>query len=380
MDQRLHGGILNYEKEERENYLDYSVNINPLGLPDFVREAVEKSISFLECYPDPECRKLCRNLAEVHGLSEGQVVCGNGAADLIYQLVNAAKPRRAMVLAPTFSEYELALESVGCEVKHFSLLREAGFVPDMKAICEAVTPDLDLIFFCNPNNPTGISVKKEEIEKLADRCEKCGTLLVVDECFQEFLDQPEQTSVIPLLRNGHGKGQTPRYHSLIVLRAFTKIFAVAGLRLGYLLVSNSSWKERLRELRQPWNVSLPAQEAGYACLGTQGRRYMAQTRQFVREEREKMRTRMQKLGYLVYPSEANFLFFEVPWESSDQLSGQLSGKPSLFSFCMKEKILIRDCSNYKGVVSGSYRVCVRTEAENERLLSVLEKAEKRFDK
>lgn len=376
MDQRLHGGILNYEKKDREEYLDYSVNINPLGMPDFVREAVENSLSFLECYPDPECRKLCRRLAEIHELSENQVVCGNGAADLIYQIVNVIKPRRAMVFAPTFSEYELALGSVGCEVNHFFLLRESGFVPDMKAICEAVTPDLDLIFFCNPNNPTGISVKREEIAKLADRCEQCGTILVIDECFQEFLDQPELTTVIPLLRDE----QKLSYRNLIVLRAFTKIFAVAGLRLGYLLVSDSSWKERLRKFRQPWNVSLPAQEAGYASLGSQGRSYVEKTRQLIRREREKMRTRMEKLGYLVYPSEANFLFFEVPWELSGKLSGESCGLSALFSFCMKEKILIRDCSNYKGVVPGSYRVCVRTEAENERLLSVLEKAKKKFDR
>lgn len=360
MDQRLHGGILNYEERQGGEYLDYSVNINPLGLPEFVKTAIMESIPLLERYPDPECRKLCRRLAEVHGhgLEENQIICGNGAADLIYQLVNCVRPRRAMVLAPTFSEYELALESVGCEVRHFVLSREETFQPDLRALCRAVTKDLDLLFFCNPNNPTGISVSREALGKLVGTCEKNGVLLVVDECFQEFLDEPERATVIPLL--GENK-------NLFVLRAFTKIYAMAGLRLGYLLVSDPLWKQRLRERRQPWNVSLVAQEAGYAALGSQGDEYVARARKLILRERGRMSARMRELGYLVYPSEANFLFFEVPWEKKE--NGE-----TLFSFCMKRKILIRDCSNYRGVGQGSYRVCVRTERENEIFLSVLEKA------
>lgn len=366
MDQRLHGGILNYEEKQNGAYLDYSVNINPLGLPEFVKTAIMESIPFLERYPDPECRKLCRRLAEVHGggLEENRIICGNGAADLIYQLVNCVRPRRAMVPAPTFSEYELALGSVGCEVRHFLLSREEKFRPDLDALCQEVTPDLDLLFFCNPNNPTGICVSRESLGKLVETCEKNGVLLVVDECFQDFLDEPERATVIPLLEKNK---------NLFVLRAFTKIYAMAGLRLGYLLVSDPVWKQRLRERRQPWNVSLAAQEAGYAALGIQGDEYVARARELILRERRRMSICLRELGYLVYPSEANFLFFEVPWEKEEK--GE-----TLFAFCMKRKILIRDCSNYRGVKPGSYRVCVRTERENEILLSVLEEAKRAEEK
>lgn len=370
MDQRLHGGILNYEERTSGEYLDYSVNINPLGVPDFVKKAVAESISSLDRYPDPECRRLCRRLAEVHDLGETQVICGNGAGDLIYQLVNCVRPKRAMVLAPTFSEYEFALESVGCQVEHFFLSREQDFRPDISALCQAVAEetDLDLLFFCNPNNPTGISVSRSDLEELIALCEKKKILLVVDECFQEFLEEPDRTSVIPLLRQKETSHHS--YKNLIVLRAFTKTYAIAGLRLGYLLVADSDWKVRLRERRQPWNVSLPAQETGLACLGSQGEAYVRQARALIRSERERISDRMRALGYRVYPSEANFLFFEVPWESQEEKNNP----ETLFSFCMRRKILIRDCANYRGVGAGSYRICVRTEAENEKLLQALKEA------
>lgn len=367
MDQRLHGGILNYEEQTSGEYLDYSVNINPLGVPDFVKTAVADSILSLDRYPDPECRRLCRRLAEVHDLGETQVTCGNGAGDLIYQLVNSMRPKRAMVLAPTFSEYEFALGSVGCRVEHFFLSREQDFRPDMGALCQTVAEksDLDLIFFCNPNNPTGISVSRSELEELVKLCEKKNILLVVDECFQEFLDEPDRTSVIPLLRQGETS-----HKNLIVLRAFTKTYAIAGLRLGYLLVADPSWKVRLRERRQPWNVSLPAQKAGLACLSNQGEAYVKQAHALIRSERARISDCMQALGYRIYPSEANFLFFEVPWESQ----GEKNNPETLFSFCMERKILIRDCANYRGVGAGSYRICVRTEAENKKLLQALKEA------
>ena len=257
-----HGGDI-YSQDIQ---MDYSANINPLGMPEAVRQALRDCLEREVCslYPDSRCKKLRQALGRHHGVEEQWIICGNGAADLIFGLAAALRPVRGLVTAPAFSEYEQALRSVGCRTDYYYLRWDAGFALDAAGMCGCVREaaergePYDVVFLCNPNNPTGIPVKKEEIEQLADTCERLGAYLAVDECFCDFLDAWESYSVIPGLA---------RFKHLFVLKAFTKLYAMAGLRLGYGLCSDEGLLERLQAVRQPWSVSGPAQCAGVAALG-----------------------------------------------------------------------------------------------------------------
>ena len=398
--QYQHGGDIYSNKVS----MDYSANINPLGLPQGVKEELARCMKEQVCcvYPDSRCTDLVNALADYHKVSCDWIICGNGAADLIFGLTFALKPEKALLLAPSFLEYEQALKAVGCDISLFYLKEENGYCLDVDELCQIVEKNSfdpvsadpakisclekdrpvsaalkgwDILFLCNPNNPTGIAVKKEQVLKLAETCERTNTFLVVDECFGEFLDEPEAYSVIPFLE---------KLPHVFVLKAFTKIYAMAGMRLGYALCSSGEVLTRISQVRQPWSVSGLAQKAGIAAL--KETEYVLKTRKLIHEQRNKMEAALEKLGYIVYPSQANYIFFrerilqEAAVKSTEQekKTGQEqknAGKETagLYDRMLKQGVLIRSCSNYPGLDASCYRICVKTEEENREFLHKLSK-------
>lgn len=172
-------------------------------MPQAVKDALCQDPDAYQSYPDPQCRTLRRAIGEEYGVPESWVVCGNGAADIIWRMVLSQKPRRAVLPAPTFSEYAEALECVGCEISYFDLPKEKRFVPDDRFL-EAIQPGVDICFFCNPNNPTGVAMESDWIFQLMKRCQKSGTLLVLDECFTDFLEEEQCYTALPFLRDFPG--------------------------------------------------------------------------------------------------------------------------------------------------------------------------------
>lgn len=361
--QYQHGGDIYSQETE----MDYSANISPLGLPEGVKRTLLGCLGTNMCsvYPDSGCRKLTEDLGRHHGVPREWVVCGNGAADLIFGLAYAKKPRRGLVMAPTFLEYEQALRAVGCRVDYLCLAQEHGFMPVLGQLeaqlarADAQGEPYDMMFLCNPNNPTGIPVTAEFVRRAAGACGDTGTLLVVDECFCEFLDEPEAYSAV---------GDLGRYRNLFVLRAFTKLYAMAGLRLGYGLCSDGDLLECLGQVRQPWSVSGLAQKAGEAALGE--KEYVGRVRELVSVERGWLRRELEALGFTVYGSMANYLFFQAP----DILPGEIGGRGWLYHTLLGRKVLIRSCSNYPGLDASFYRICVKTREENERLMEHMKAA------
>ena len=342
--------------------MDYSVNINPLGLPEGVKKALIQCINDQTCcvYPDSQCRELVKALSIHHQVPEDWILCGDGAADLIFGLAFALKPRKALLLAPSFLEYEQALKAVNCEISLFYLKGENGYRLNVDELCRKVEqtstisePAFDILFLCNPNNPTGIAVEKEQVLKLAETCERTGTFLVVDECFEEFLDEPEKYSIIPFLEG---------LPHVFVLKAFTKIYAMAGMRLGYALCNNEKVLSKVCQVRQPWSVSGPAQKAGIAAL--KETEYVLRTRKLIHEQREVMEDALKKLGFQVYPSQANYIFFRDPFKENQE---------SLYSRMLKQGVLIRSCANYPGLDPFCYRICIKTARENWEFLLQLKK-------
>ena len=345
-----HGGDwAGYMLEHGTQPLDFSANVSPLGVPEGVREAIARAAAQADRYPDPLCRELRRELARLHRVPEKFVLCGNGAADLIFRLVLALRPARALVTAPTFSEYEQALQLAGCEVRRHTLSAQGDFAVE-ESILEELTPGLDLLFLCEPNNPTGKTTSPALLRRIAESCRARGIFLVVDECFNELLDDPAEHTLEDLL------GQSDH---LLLLKAFTKSHAMAGVRLGYALCGSPELLEKMRRAGQPWAVSGLAQAAGLAALKQTD--YLQRLRELIREQRPVLIRGLTGLGCRVCPGQANYLLFY------HQASGLLQR--------LEERgVLVRDCSNYYGLGPGWYRAAVRTPEENQAFLAAMKEA------
>lgn len=342
----LHGGDV---YRNRVQY-DFSVNINPLGMPPGCAEAAKRGVELSVRYPDWKGEALAEALAEAEGTSSGRIVLGNGAAELLYALCFFLRPGRVLIPAPSFQEYEAAARAAGGECVFFPLKEERAFAIEAD-FADAVAPGTELVFLCNPNNPTGGTVSERVLRRLAENCRRAGACLCVDECFLPFAEEEARLTAKPLLEE---------FPNLVILRAFTKIFAMPGLRLGYALTADDRLAQGVRGCMQPWNTSLPAQLAGLRALQEKG--FAERTKAFVAAERlwmEKELERLAREGRLdrVYPSRANFILFQ--------------GRKELKERLLREGILIRDCGNFRGLSEGYFRTAVRTHEENEALLERL---------
>ena len=345
----IHGGnIYDYK-----SIIDFSANINPLGILPEVKEAINRSIKQIANYPDIYCNELRNALAIQEGIDKENIICSNGAADLIFQLVLAKRPKKALLIAPGFFEYEQALKIVNTEIKYYYLKEENNF--ELKeSYLSYIENDIDIIFLCNPNNPTGKTIKSDLLKKIIEVITIKNILLVVDECFVDFVLDSEKISAKKYLLN----------NNVFIIKAFTKIYAMPGLRLGYGMCRDNELLERIYEIRQPWSVSIPAQKAGVKVLGNKD--YIIKTIEYVKKEREFLYKNFSQLKIEYIESEANFILFK--WIKN------------LKKRLLEQGILIRDCSNYKGLGIGYYRIAIKKRDENEKLISALTKIKKELDR
>ena len=327
-----HGG----DVYDGEIQLDFSANTNPYGTPRGVLDAMSAVLTRVHQYPDPYCRELVDAISEFESVPKDWILCGSGAAELIYSYCEALRPETAMELAPTFSEYALALERVGCRVERYSLKKE--FLP----VLARSRPDV--LFLCNPNNPTGQVIGLPLLEKILNLCHRQGTALFVDECFLDLSDDGVSL-----------KARLGEHPKLFLLKAFTKSYGMAGVRLGYCLCADGQLLEKMSHTVPPWNVSTLAQAAGIAAL--QERAFLQKTRALIPVERQWLKGQLEALGFWVCPSRANYLLFQ--------------GRPDLREQLRKQGIAIRSCGNYHGLEQGCYRIAVRLHEENERLIQAM---------
>lgn len=342
----VHGGDwAGYRAEFGCDALDFSANVSPLGLPAGVAAAITNALPTADRYPDPLCRELRAALAGAEGVPADWILCGNGAADLIFRLALAVRPRRALLPAPTFAEYEAALQTVGCAVQRVFLREENEFAVTEEFI-DAVTPETDIVFLCQPNNPTGQVTPPALVERLVRRCAECGAVLVVDECFLDFLPDRDALTAKQLLRDAP---------QLVILKAFTKLYAMAGVRLGYALCGDAALLEKMRGAGQPWAVSSLAQAAGLAAL--QETVYAGAVRALIAEQRPRMAAGLRALGLRVMDGQANYLLFRATPDFGEKLR--------------RRGAVVRSCANYPGLDAAWYRTAVRTAQENTRLLQIM---------
>ena len=333
-----HGGDIYTHKVT----LDFSANINPYGIPETVKEAVIRSVDSCTAYPDPYCLKLRRKLAEKEGVPPDWILCGNGAAELIYSFAySLSKEKPALVVSPTFSEYQASLSAAGIEADHFMLSEQNGFVLD-SSILNTDFSRYSALFICTPNNPTGITVRPDLIAELAGT----GIKLFCDMCFLELTSNPYKYDIPKLLE---------KYPNLVILKAFTKSFAIPGLRLGYVLCSCSEFLNTMSKKAPCWNVSIPAQNAGCAALDC--KEWLSDTVKNIKCERDKMASSLFSMGIKVYPGEANYLL--------------LHSDTDLYTRLLERGIMVRDCSNYRGLSKGFVRIAIRLPQENDQLMAAI---------
>lgn len=345
--QLIHGGDIYSFAESHEGtlLLDLSANINPFGIPETVRQAMHNAVENCTCYPDPLCRALRRTIGNAENVPPDFLFCGNGAAEVLFRLSTALKPRTALLTAPTFAEYEQSLQS--CKIMLHTLLEEEDFVVTPR-ILQDITEQLDIVYLCNPNNPTGRTIEPKLLRQIVHQCAECGAYLVVDECFNDFLTEADTNTL---------KGLLVEYPKLILLRAFTKMYAVPGVRLGYCMCADSKVIEMLYHAGQPWNVSVIAQACGIAATGLC--EFAQKTARMIEQERAFMLHELEARRLKVFTGQANFLL----WKTADT---------KLHNKLLQKGILIRNCANYHGLAPGFYRTAVKSRSENLRFLRALD--------
>jgi len=297
--------------------VDLSVNANPLGPSPGVAAAVAAADPAR--YPDDGCLRLRRALADRLGVGLEAIVAGNGSAELIWLLALAylRQGDRAVIVGPTFGEYARAVAIMGAQPLLWQAKEENGFRPDLAAVVTAVREARPrLVFLCNPNNPTGVYLGREDVMRLLGAC--ADSLLVVDEAYLAFVDGAE--SLLDLVDRG-----------VVLLRSLTKDCALAGLRLGYALAAPET-AAALGAVRPPWSVNAAAQAAGLVALADEA--HLRRARQAVREARSYLTAALPKLGLAVVPTVANFLLVRV-------------GEAAAFrAALLRRGFCVRDCTSF----------------------------------
>ncbi|MBE5865054.1 MAG: aminotransferase class I/II-fold pyridoxal phosphate-dependent enzyme [Lachnospiraceae bacterium] len=337
--QGIHGGDIYRNKVN----LDFSVNINPLGMPERVETALHAAVASCQQYPDIRSSELHRAVSDMLEVSENYLLFGNGASELFMGIVHGLRPKKILLPIPSFYGYEYAAKSGGSEVIYFPLKEEKDFQPD-EDLWNVLTDEIDILFFANPNNPTGQLVSREYLERLLQICREKNIYVVLDECFIEFCEG--KVSMLSKIE---------KYRNLILVRAFTKIYAIPGVRLGYLVCSDELVLEKIRRQLPEWNISVLAQVAGAACAGNSS--YIEDSIKLVKRERTYLEKGLRELGLRVFHGEANFVLV-------------YSAEP-LYEKLLNQGILIRDCENFRGLAKCFYRIAVKSRQENEILLKVI---------
>ena len=334
--QGIHGGDIYTNKVK----LDFSVNVNPLGIPKGVEDAMHQAVVLCQQYPDIRALELKEAVAKQLAVPKEYLLFGNGASEVFMGIMHTIKPRKVLIPIPSFYGYQYVTEAVESEIKYLFLEKENSFFPGEKLL-EALTEGIDILFLANPNNPTGKLLERDYLREVLAICREKGIYVVLDECFISFCEG--DVSFV---------SEIEEYPNLLLVQAFTKLYAIPGVRLGFLVSSNKGLIQKIAKQLPEWNLSVFAQEAGIACVKEKA--FVEQTVEYVQKERAFFTEQLQKMGLEVFAGEGNFIliYTQVP----------------LYELLLERGILIRDCQNFKGLSKGYYRIAVKSREDNKILL------------
>jgi threonine-phosphate decarboxylase len=344
---RTHGG--KHYLKSKDDVIDFSTNVNPLGASKKVVSTVRQNIDLISAYPDPDSKEFKKAVSDYLHIDEECVVAGNGANELIHLFADAfvRKDDKVVIPIPTFFEYEFACDKNSAKISYIDL---DNFVLNPDSILPAIDKETKAVFICNPNNPTGLLADRDHIKKILDHAYNNNTLLMLDECFMEFVEEPERNSFVSAVNE---------YDNLVVLRTLTKAFGLAGLRAGYCL-ANRKIAQLLSKVKVPWSVNALAQKAAVAAL--QDKTHLQKTRLLVKKERQYMQSKIAKIKkFTPCRSDTNFFLIKLDGINSLSLKEKL----------LKREILIRDCSTFTGMGTDYVRISTQKRRENTLLINAL---------
>lgn len=343
----LHGG--NIYKLKRDNgieVLDYSSNINPLGVPNSFKKAVIENFETLEKYPDIDYVELRTAIGDYNNCHIDNVVVGNGATEVLFLYMKAVKAKKVLIIAPTFAEYERAARAAGRDVKFFPLSKDFSLNENM--LLEFIT-DEDVVVMCNPNNPTGKFQNLEKIKKIADFLERKNKKLFIDEAFIEFVDDWKDKTAFLL-----------KHKNIFILRALTKFFALPGVRLGYGLTYDESILDEIKNIREPWSVNGVAEIAGKTML--LDTLYIHETENWIKKEKLWFYEELCKIDNIeVTPTETNFILGKLLNDNAKSFRKKM----------IENGVLVRDASNFMFLDESYIRLAIKDRKKNEQVLEAL---------
>lgn len=353
----FHGSDLELIEQEygipKEQIVSFSSNVNPIGISYKLKQSIHDHVDEITKYPDRECVELRQALSEYCGADMEQILVGSGVTELISMCIETVKPKKALLIEPTYSEYERVIKISGGKVSSFPVEEKDEFRLNVDKLCAVLEDAYDLLVICNPNNPTGTAVKQDELKKIFAHCKKHGIYVMVDETYVEFAEELEQITAIPLVNE---------FDNVFVLRGISKFFAAPGLRLGYMINSNKEVREYMNSVKNPWTINTLAAVCGAEMFRDSA--FIEETRRFMAEEKTRLLAILKGIpGLKVYEPTANFVLMKIlnPDVTSDMI----------FEHCIKDGLMIRDCSSFTGFGSEYIRFCICKPEENTRLMKKL---------
>lgn len=348
--------ICEYYHLKKEDIINFGANVNPLGLSPSVKAALASHLDILSSYPDREYTSLREVLSAYCRIPSDYILPGNGSSELISLLIDALSPKHTLILGPTYSEYSRELSFSGSTQEYYHLKEEQDFRLDADDLCTVLAKgNYDLLIICNPNNPTSSAILHDDMEKLLCFCADHGVFVMIDETYVEFAPDIEAVTAVPF---------TQRFTNLCVLRGVSKFFAAPGMRLGYAVTGNPDFLRKMKEKQIPWSLNSAGAYAGELLFQDQD--YIDRTRQLILTERSRMYDALSQLAsFKVFQPYANFLLLKILKEEKTAFD--------VFETCIKNGLMIRDCSSFQCLDGEFVRFCIMMPEDNSRLLKVLEK-------
>ena len=342
----IHGGK-NPSQSSDPTILDFSSNITPIGIPISVKNILKKNLDNIQNYPDLNSYDLISSLQKYTRLEKSNLLVGNGAIEIIYNFCFAflSKKTKVLIPIPTFQEYETAAKLNNSKISYFKTLNLS------KQIDSFLTkiPKKGCVFICNPNNPTGNILSKKDLLRIIQRSQKRLSIVFVDECFIELVPDYNE-SVISYVK---------KYDNLFVLRSLTKSFGLPGLRIGY-AVTSKQMTEILQKIKIPWSINSLAQNA--AIISLKNKSHLTKSKSVIKKELSFLKNKINQLdGFQCHDSTTNFILIKTIHDST-KLQKKL----------LKQKILIRDCKNFRGLDNHYFRIAVKSHKDNLKLVNALE--------
>ncbi len=338
---------------KKEDIISFSANVNPLGISPKLKKGITEQIDCISTYPDRDYRKLRQCMADYCSTEADNIVVGNGSTELISLFIQIKQPQKALILGPTYSEYEREIALVGGKTIYYPLKEENEFKLNTEHFISKLSEDIDMLIICNPNNPTGTAINAHEMRKILDACKEYDIFVMVDETYVEFAEDVKSISSVSLTRT---------YENIAILRGTSKFFASPGLRLGYAICSNADMIHEINRRKDPWTINSIAVIAGTLMFTDE--EYIKETRELISAERERLfKIFSESTRFKPFKPEGNFMLLKIIED------GLTSGE--LFDKCIRKGLMIRDCSTFPYLGENFIRFCFMNPEDNTKLASLL---------